>query len=68
MCLDAAPCPNCGGRLETHRREAQPAGRRYVHLHWVICTTCRHVVLHKWSFEDDQSPVTATPSSGRQPK
>jgi hypothetical protein len=33
MLTDVAICPNRGGRLETHRKESQSAGRRFVHLH-----------------------------------
>jgi uncharacterized protein YbaR (Trm112 family) len=67
MRVHTAVCPNCDGWLETHRKEVQPAGRRQVYLHWVICPACRHVALYEWSFSDEHSPVTITRSNGRQP-
>jgi hypothetical protein len=68
MLMDAVVRPNCGGRFETHRKEAQSAGRRSVQLHWVICQACRHVVLHDWSFSDEPSRVTASRADGREPE
>lgn len=65
MRTDASVCPNCGGWLETHRKEAQPAGRRFVQLHWVICPTCRHVALHDWSYSDEATPVAVARVHGR---
>lgn len=67
MRTDALACPNCGGRLETHRKETQPAGKRFVRLHWVICPVCRHVALHDWSLYDEIAPTVGARSEGRGP-
>lgn len=51
-------CPNCAGQMETHRKEKQPTRHHVVHLHWVICLTCRHVALHSWTIRDLANTAT----------
>lgn len=48
-------CPNCGQHLVGHRNDRQTAGDRQVLLHWMICTSCRHVALRDWTFADSAS-------------
>jgi hypothetical protein len=68
MRTNASVCPNCGGWLETHREETQPAGGRFVHLHWVICRACRHVALRDWSIFDELTAAATARVNGHEPE
>jgi hypothetical protein len=49
-------CPNCDHYLSDYRRERQSTAQREIVLYWLICTKCRHVALHDWSFVDEAVP------------
>ncbi|MDQ2744490.1 MAG: hypothetical protein M3Z66_19660 [Chloroflexota bacterium] len=57
------PCPNCGNRLRTDRAVRQTAGAREVVLQWLICESCRHVMLAHWSFVEPAGATSTTRES-----